>query len=230
MPSTTTNTTKEKKIQNETNTTKKTSQENAIEAQTAKKIKEQEKEIQELKQMLSQLIKAQSSNKANEEVEKEIDINPNKKTKITSLTYGLLTLYAPNRGFLRFDNYGSMHTITYAQLVDYVNSCRSSAESGRFYIHNQDMVIDLGLSEAYEKILSDKVFEQIFTSNVLDTYDILHNTTEEQKSAIAEIVSQKVFNKEITDIKKIDDISKAINVDILDKVKEMEETQNFLNK
>ena len=74
------------------------------------------------------------------DTEEDKDINPNKKTKVTSLTYGYFSLYAPNRGFLKFPNYGSTHTITYAQLIDYVNACRTATENGNFYIHNQDMV------------------------------------------------------------------------------------------
>lgn len=193
------------------------------------------KRIAELEEMIAQLTKTMAKmqnpiNLAEDYKTEDKDINPNKKTKITSLTYGYFSLYAPNRGFLKFPNYGTCHTVTYAQLVDYVNSCRTAAENGNFYIHNQDMVEDLGLSEIYENILNDKIIDKILFSNELEIKDILVNTTDAQKNSICALVCQKVYDKEMTDMGKIDDISKATGIDILKKVGEMKDTSNFLSK
>ena len=182
-----------------------------------------------IKQLTENMAKIQGSNIVNNYTEEERDINPNKKTRITSLTYGYFSLYAPNRGFLKFPNYGSYHTVSYAQLVDYVNTCRVAAENGNFYIHNQEMVEDLGLSETYEAILNDKIIDKILFSNDLEIKDILANTTDVQKNSICALVCNKVFNKEMTDMGKIDEISKAIGVDILKKVGEMKDTSDFLS-
>ena len=194
----------------------------------SKKIAELEAQIEKLSIMLQQMNVQNSSPIASKEEDK--DISPNKKTKITSLTYGYFSLYAPNRGFLKFPNYGSAHTITYAQLIDYVNACRTAAENGNFYIHNQDMVEDLGLAEIYEAILNDKVIDKILYSNDIEFVDILSNTTESQKNSICALVCQKVYNKEMTDMGKIDEISKAIGVDILKKVNEMKDSSKFLSE
>lgn len=193
------------------------------------------KRIAELEEMIEKLTKSMAEMQktpvvADNYTEEDKDINPNKKTRITSLTYGYFSLYAPNRGFLKFPNYGSYHTVSYAQLVDYVNSCRTAAENGNFYIHNQDMVDDLGLSEVYETLLNDKIIEKILFSNELEIKDILSNTTDAQKNSICALVCQKVYDKEITDMGKIDEISKAIGVDILKKVGEMKDTSDFLSK
>lgn len=194
-----------------------------------KKIKDLENTIKQLEEII---LKMQSNNMTvpTEKEEVELDINPNKKTKITSLTYGYFTLYAPNRGFLKFQNYGSSHTITYAQLVDYVNACRTSAENGNFYIHNQDMVQDLGLGEIYDNLLSDKIIDKLIFTNELDTNNILSNATDTQKQMICSLVCEKVYNKELDSMAKVEEISRAINVDIITKLKEMKDSSTFLKQ
>lgn len=205
-----------------TNETKTTKPQN----DSDKRIAELEATIQKLTEMMMNMPNAG----ATIEPEVDKDINPNKKTRITSLTYGYFSLYAPNRGFLKFPNYGSYHTVSYAQLVDYVNACRTAAENGNFYIHNQNMVEDLGLAEVYETLLNDKIVDKILYSNELDVKDILSNTTLSQKQNICALVCEKVYNKELTDMARIDEIGKAIGIDILKKVNEMKETSEFLSK
>lgn len=213
---------------NKTNSTEKKTNTPTSQKSEAKKIEELEAQIAQLTQLM-QKMNMQATSPVSD-TEKDKDINPNKKTKVTSLTYGYFSLYAPNRGFLKFPNYGSTHTITYAQLIDYVNACRTATENGNFYIHNQDMVEDLGLAEIYEAILNDKVIDKILYSNDIEFSDILSNTTQTQKDSICALVCQKVYNKEITDMSKIDEISKAIGVDILSKVNEMKDSSKFLSE
>lgn len=212
---------------NELNSTEKKTTNNKNQNSDSKRIAELEAMIKQLTQTMAQM--QNSTVIANECVEQDRDINPNKKTRITSLTYGYFSLYAPNRGFLKFPNYGSTHTVTYAQLVDYVNACRVATENGNFYIHNQDMVEDLGLSECYTNILNDKVIDKILFTNELEINDILSNTTDTQKNNICALVCQKVYDKEMTDMGRIDEISKAIGVDIFKKVNEMKDTSDFLS-
>ena len=213
---------------NKTNSTDKKTNTPISQKSEAKKIEELEAQIAQLTQLMQKMNMQATSPVSDTEEDK--DINPNNKTKVTSLTYGYFSLYAPNRGFLKFPNYGSTHTITYAQLIDYVNACRTATENGNFYIHNQDMVEDLGLAEIYEAILNDKVIDKILYSNDIEFSDILSNTTQTQKDSICALVCQKVYNKEMTDMSKIDEISKAIGVDILSKVNEMKDSSKFLSE
>lgn len=213
---------------NKTNSTDKKTNTPISQKSEAKKIEELEAQIAQLTQLMQKMNMQATSPVSDTEEDK--DINPNKKTKVTSLTYGYFSLYAPNRGFLKFPNYGSTHTITYAQLIDYVNACRTATENGNFYIHNQDMVEDLGLSEIYETILNEKLIDKILYSNDIELSDILSNTTQTQKNSICALVCQKVYDKEITDMAKIDEISKAIGVDILNKVNEMKDSSKFLSE
>lgn len=193
----------------------------------AKKIKELEQIIAQLSQTI-QTLQAQTTR--DDIIYEDKDINPNKKTRITSLTHGYFSLYAPNRGFLKFPKYGSYHTVSYAQLVDYVNACRAAAENGNFYIHSREMVEDLGLAEAYETLLNDKLIEKLLDSDELKARDILPNVSQTQKDNICRLVCEKIYNKEIVNIDKIDEISKAIGVDILKKVNEMKDVNEFLSK
>lgn len=213
---------------NKTNSMEKKTTASKTQPSESKKIAELEAMIKKLTETMAKM--QMPADVIGTETEQERDINPNKKTRITSLTYGYFSLYAPNRGFLKFPNYGSYHTVSYSQLVDYVNSCRTAAENGNFYIHNQDMVEDLGLAEVYETLLNDKLIDKILFSNELEVKDILSNTTDAQKNSICALVCKKVYDKEMTDMGKIDEISKAIGVDILKKVGEMKDTSEFLSK
>lgn len=211
-------------------TTKTTDTKSTVEKDKA--LSEAEKRIADLEAMVQQLLSAQKTAPRQETKEEEqtLEINPNKKTKITSLCYGRLSLYCPQRGFLNFDKFGDTRILTYAQLVDYVNSCRKSAEQGLFYIHNKDMVEDLSLSESYKNIINESVLNDIFASDSADVQEVLSNVSKTQKQTIADLAAQKVYNKELTDIIKISKISEAVGVNILDKVKGMEETEAFVTK
>lgn len=192
-----------------------------------------EKRIAELEALVKQLLdnQTQSSNISTaDNTDEEIIINPNKKTKITSLTFGTLTLYCTSRGFLRFSDFGVTHTLTYAQLCDYINNCRNAAQEGNFYIHNQQMVEDLGLSEHYEKIISNSIVNNIIKSENLDYEDILSKVTETQRKNLGEIFTDKTYNQELTDIRKIDKISKSLNIDIMKKIEEMKQVAELSKK
>ena len=56
------------------------------------------------------------------------------------------------------------------------------------------------------------------------------NVSQTQKDNICRLVCEKIYNKEIVNIDKIDEISKAIGVDILKKVNEMKDVNEFLSK
>lgn len=214
------------------NTNKTTAPEKEKESNT---IKKQEKEIESLKKQLETLM-ATLSTKPIEKVEIEkveeeayIEINPNKKTKITSLCYGTLTLYADNRGFLVFNHYGDTKTITYAQLCDYINSCRNAAERGLFYIHNQEMVEDLGLASFYTNIIHPDMVEKIKKNGIEEYKDFLNTISDESKEVLGKIFAEEVFNKKMTDLNLIDKIGRCIGIDIMEKVDEMKEIDNLLS-
>ena len=194
---------------------------------TSAKAKEN-KEVEALKaeiEALKKFIIAQGK-EVNKEEEYE-EINPNKKTKITSLTFGTLTLYAPNRTHLRFSRFGQTLTVTYAQLGDYVNSCRDFAEAGAFYIHNEDMVRELELSNFYEKIINANVVNNIVNGNLKD-FDILTSLNANLKESLSEVFAQKVYEREITDLNTIDAISRSLGINITKKVEEIKSMEEIM--
>lgn len=186
------------------------------------------KEVEALKaeiEVLKKLIISQSKEKVKEEEYEEI--NPNKKTKITSLTFGTLTLYAPNRTHLRFSRFGQTLTVTYAQLCDYVNSCRDFAEAGAFYIHNEDMVKELELSNFYERIINANVVTNIINGNLKD-FEILTSLNPNLKESLAELFAQKVYEREIKDLNTIDALSRSLGIDISKKVEEIKSMEEIM--
>lgn len=208
--------------------TKKTTNTNS----SAEKIKRQEKEIEELKKQLDSVLQALQANTLTVEkndVTEEKDINPRKKVKVTSLTFGTLSLYAPNRDFLTFKHYGQTHSITYAQLCDYVNAGRTAAENGLYYIHNSDMVEDLDLTESYKKVINPSIVEDIINGNLVDFDGILSSLSADTKDTLGEVFATKIYGGELTDLNKVDSISRALNIDLMKKVEEMKTIEEMLN-
>lgn len=183
------------------------------------------KKIAELEAMVQKLM-AQTG-QINIAPVQDLDINPNKKTKITSLTYGVLTLYCKTRGFLKFNNYGQTHSISYAQLSDYMNTCREDAEDGKFYIHDQRMVEDLGLTEIYSKLISNDIVNNIVSGVNFDFKEIVQDATEFQKQSLSDLIAEKVYNNEYQDMNGVDILSKSTGIDIMEKVREMREVEDI---
>ena len=197
------------------NTTNRTTNK-TTESKDSKKIAELEAQIK----VLTELIK--NSNVQSNTNEDYKEISPNRKTKVTSLTYGLLALYAPNRTHLRFEHFGQTLTLTYAQLCDYVNNCRSTAEAGAFYIHNEEMVEELELAPF------PRIVENIINGELVNYQEILGGLNNSQKETLGAVFADKIYKGEFADLNKIDQITRALDIDLLKKVEEMRSVEEIV--
>lgn len=151
---------------------------------------------------------------------------PDDMIRIQSLTKGELCLNVGSRTVISFSKYGDIKPVLYSELMSIVNSNRSFAETGAFYIIDDASVYYLGLSRFYNDILS---YEQI---DSLDSWsddmirDIIPKIPDRQKEVISLLLATKMFNDERVDRNKVDLISKYCNIDIVGKAREMREIAN----
>ena len=211
----------------ETGTTTKTSTQPT--EKKAEKTVDYEAEIAALRAQIDLLIKQQGVAKQETVPTKKDDyINPNKKIKVISLTYGHLGMWCPSRGMTSFNGFGDTAVMTYAQLFDYMNTCRNAAKQGYFFIADPEVVEEFGLTEDYQHILSyDKIMEVINTSSVdSQSLELFAGIPEPLKESITNYVADLVYNKSLTDLNKIEVISNRLGVNIMKKVEEMKSIQS----
>lgn len=215
------------------NTTKNTTKTTSTKTTTTKATTTENKEIEALKaqiEALKELVAKGSKSEEAASTTDTVEISANKKTKITSLTFGTLTLYAPNRPFLKFTHYGQTLTVSYAQLIDYVNYCREAAERGAFYIHDGGMVEELELAESYKHIIKADIVKGIVDGTIDNFEDVLTNASEETKTTLGDIFTDKIYNGELTDLNKIDRISRALGIDLIKKIDEMKSIEENMKQ
>lgn len=150
------------------------------------------------------------------------EINPNKKTRVYSLSFGFLSLYCPHCGFTEFKDYGSFKVLSYAQLSDYMLTCSETFKNGALYIVDPEIVDSLGLSSYYENLFSVELVDRLLKGEEID-YNKVAITSDKQKISLSKYVALKVYNEEFTDYNAIAELSKVCGRDIMAEVNQMKE-------
>lgn len=200
---------------------------------TIKELKEQNKLLQEKLEEISKYMMSEKSKQdekpsliANNPVLKEyVEPSPNKNIKIISLYYGSLNLSDGKNSIISFKKYGEVKNCIYSKLIDIVNNNLKFAQDGYFYIANEDAVYYLGLSDSYKKIQPKEVLDNICDYDESVIKSIGSVLTDEQKNTISYGLATRKFYGEKLDLNKIDILSKAIGINILDKEAEMRESK-----
>lgn len=205
-----------------------------------KESREQQNQINErLLQMLINLSSDNNAQKAKEDNKNEVVINVNKKEykglkqprpddmiRIQSLTKGELCLNVRGRTVISFNKYGDIKPILYSELMSIVNSNRTFAETGAFYIIDDASVYYLGLSRFYENLLSYEQIESLESWDDELLKSFLPKISDRQKRVIASLFAMKIFKDEKVDRNKVDIISKYCGIDIVGKAREIREVAN----
>lgn len=195
------------------------------------------KENEEMKQQLKNLMEMMASingkkkNTSLEEVKcseftlEEIpeEPSPNKMVRIISLCRGSLNLAKDERGVdkLKFTKYGEIKPVLYSTLIDIVNNNRSFAEKGLFYILDKASVYYLGLSNVYNKLVDNTILDNICNYPDIDIEKIISGMEESQIEVMAKNLSDRIYNGEKLDLNKINTISRASGIDIMQRVNDM---------
>lgn len=155
-------------------------------------------------------------------------INPNKKIRVYSMTFGLLSLYCAQRGFTDFKDYGGFKILTYAQLGDYMLTCSETFKAGYLYIADEKAVESFGLAEIYSDLFSMSLVDEIIKGTAKDYESQIASSTVEQKKALADYIALKVFTQDFTDLNAVSAISRACDIDIMGKVSQMREMAQYM--
>ena len=200
---------------------------------TIKELKEQNKLLQEKLEEISKYMMSEKSKQDEEPslivdnpvLKEYVEPSPNKNIKIISLYYGSLNLSDGKNSIISFKKYGEVKNCIYSKLIDIVNNNLKFAQDGYFYIANEDAVYYLGLSDSYKKIQPKEVLDNICDYDESVIKSIGSVLTDEQKNTISYGLATRKFYGEKLDLNKIDILSKAIGINILDKEAEMRESK-----
>lgn len=151
--------------------------------------------------------------------------NPNKKTKVYSMVFGLFSIHCPSRGFTNFKEYGNFKILSYAQLVDYMLTCSESFKQGRLYISDPQIVEALGLTEYYEDLFSMSFVKDILDgkADIKTVGKVIEASNEKQKQSLGNYIAILGYEDKFTDYNMINELAKATGVDIIRKINEMKE-------
>lgn len=149
------------------------------------------------------------------------EVSPNKQISVMSLYYGSLNLKDGHGStVLKFGKYGETRPVLYSTLMDVVNSNRTFAETGKFYILDKDAVYHLGLSEYYKNLIPKDIIDNVldYSLNIIES--IIKSIDSEQRDTLIRILIEKVYTGQPVDNNKIVFIGKLCDVDILEKANE----------
>lgn len=183
-----------------------------------KMLKSQVNEILNLLKDLNEKKSEPQVNVANDFEEEEhtfVDISPLKPIKVISLSDGGVNLKTTNDGnakVFRFDKFGHVATITYADLQDCIATCRPFIEDGTVYICDKDVVRNNYLDEYYKHFLTVDTMNNILSFPQNKIVDMVKNTTPTIQDTLIDLMVKKINNNENVDMNKIDAIGKACAV------------------
>ena len=158
--------------------------------------------LKKLEEMQNQLAQLKAENEAfknmqveNTHEEDGEEITADTDIPVISQTVGKLVLSTDGNGMgtiYRFDNFGEVHDIPFADLKDIVKNKPRFAKEGAYYISNAQAVKKLRLTKEYENIVDSKLFEHILDEKsdvVISTYK---NAPKLQQEQIVSMIEEKI--------------------------------------
>jgi hypothetical protein len=115
----------------------------------------------------------------------------------------------------RFDSFGEVHDIPFADLKDIVKNKPRFAKEGAYYISNAQAVKKLRLTREYENIVDNKLFEHILDEKsdvVISTYK---NAPKLQQEQIVSMIEDKIDKGQDVDGNVLVKIGKLCGKDFL---------------
>lgn len=148
---------------------------------------------------------------------------PDAMIRLQSLTKGELCLNVNGSVAINFDKYGDIKPVLYSELMNIVNNNRLFAEEGAFYIMDDASVKYLGLSRYYDNILSYDEIESLESYPDDELRTIVPKISDFQKDVVSLVLANRIYNNEQVDRNKVEVISKACEIDIAKRAREMKE-------
>lgn len=149
------------------------------------------------------------------DIEEELDISPQARVKIMSLTVGGLNLRALHH-IVGIPEFGQSVSVSFEDLRHIVNNHSDLAREGAFIIINEKAVKALYLDRDYEKLLGRNDIEAIVDLRPDQIYEALKTCTKAQLQAIVHQFIQGIVsgNSRYLDQNKIRIVSDFVGTDI----------------
>jgi len=203
-----------------------------------KKIREMENQLAELKKMI------QNNSANNQQLQpvfyqqSQIDdsIPFNRQVKVMSLCPNKLNLSTEKAGkghHYTFERFGETKKISYGDLIAIGENHRNFKEAGFYYILDDKIVEEEGLSDIYATVLNKERVEQVL-SNSADAVSMFQKTNPKQQKNIVDMIVGKLLAGEYVDQNLIVNIDRILNpqndknyVGINDRVNNANEINNI---
>lgn len=186
------------------------------------KLEEKDKEMAEMKAMLMQmqslLLNNTNDTKTLNTQKSDEFISIYKQIPIVSLYNGTLNLKTTsantNGKVYTFHKFGEVRNIIYNDIVEIIAENFSFAQNGYFYIMDEDVVREAGLTDYYKSVLTQKAMESIMDNDKDTIVDLFNSTNLRQRESLVSILVNKMANGEEYDLNKIAVISDLYKKDI----------------
>lgn len=161
------------------------------------------KKLEEMQKQLAQLKAENESLKENKQVEdnEEEEINGDTEIVVISQCMGKLTISTEGNGVgtvYRFEKFGDVHDIPFADLKDIVKNKPKFAREGAYYIANEKAVKKLRLTKEYEHIIKNDLFEHLLDENANVIIKAYENAPKLQQEQIVGMIEDRLTaNKEV---------------------------------
>ena len=162
----------------------------------AKENEELKQEIEGLKKMIEELRKNKDNVLDNPEATiSEIPLN--RLVKVVSLFHGILNLITNSGKVITFNHFGVIKPIAFGDLMEICDRQKRLSEEGYFMILDNEAIDALYLTEAYKKIVSKDVIENIINLPEEQIKEILENTTDAIKESIIDTIVKGINSGDI---------------------------------
>jgi len=177
--------------------------------------KKYEKDMQEMKRKIEELTnsfpKAETATKSSDSIDLDEDID------VISLCNGVLNLTTGGFGrgeLYPFTEFGQTLPIPYRDLKEITKNNKTFLEKGYFYIDSQKARVALRVSKIYEKMPIAQDLITMLDKDADTIKKILTMMTSEQKTMVASLVIDKLFNGENLDMNLVKEIGDSVDKDL----------------
>ena len=191
---------------------------------------ELEKEVSELKELVSKLL---AKNNQGDSPKAYSATSMRKYIKVVSLFYGILNISTEPLGqgkHYQFDRFGYDQKIPDNVLADIIANDETKFKDGYCYIDDPEFVSEVGLSAAYEHVLSPQELKEAVRSKDVERVEALfaRATSTQQETIVSLIVDKYVDEHFETGKDSYEDVNDAVvarlerkfNLNITEKIKD----------
>ena len=179
--------------------------------------------LQQLEEMQKQLAELKAENEALKHKEAEDtkasdDINGDTDIVVISQTIGKLVLTTGRGGsgnIYRFDKFGDIQDIPFADLKDIVKSRPTFAKEGMYYIANEQAVKKLRLTREYSQIVKSDLFSHLLDEKSDIIINAYQGAPKLQKEQIISMIEERLANNKEVDGNVLVKIGKMCGKDFL---------------